>query len=159
MTEQVITVVKIPIAEIEEWIRARHDLPSVLTDFRIEENSLVLCFHEEEISEMDVHSQSPKIPTRRRARKKRNRMKTRGWEVVARVTNSKGQYCAIYKPFVEALKDPKLTVEEQKKAVEGILKSNRNRPSEASVQYFLENTLEYLQKQGAVSTGQGDLKT
>jgi hypothetical protein len=44
------------------------------------------------------------------------------------------------------LQDP-LTIEEQKKVVEGILKSNRNRPAEASIQYFLENTLEYLQKQ------------
>jgi hypothetical protein len=74
-------------------------------------------------------------------------MKTRGWDVVARITNSKGQYCAIYKPLVEALQNPKLTIEEQKKAVEGILKSNRNRPTETSIQYFLENTLEYLQKQ------------
>ncbi len=149
MTEQVITLVKIPIADIEEWIRTKHDLPSILTNFRIEENSLVLSFREEEISEEDVHSQSPKVPSRRRrrARRKRNRMKTRGWKVVARITNSKGQYCAIYKPFVEALQDPKLTIEEQKKVVEGILKSNRNRPSEVSTQYFLENTLEYLRKQ------------
>ena len=74
-------------------------------------------------------------------------MKTRGWEVVARFTNSKGQYCAVYKPFVEALQDPKLTFDERKKVVERILRSNRNRPSETSIQYFLENTLEYLQKQ------------
>lgn len=74
-------------------------------------------------------------------------MKTKGWEVVARITNSKGQYCAIYKPFVEALQDPKLTIEEQKKIVEAVLKTNRNRPAEASIQYFLDNTLEYLQKQ------------
>jgi hypothetical protein len=144
--EQVITLVKIPIADIEEWIRTKHDLPSILSDFRLEENSLVLSFREEEIPEEDVHSQSPKVLRRRRARRKRNRMKTRGWEVVARITNSKGQYCAIYRPFVEALQDPKLTVEEQKKTVERMLRSNRNRPSEASVQYFLGNTLEYLQK-------------
>lgn len=147
MTEQVITLVKIPIADIEEWIRTKHDLPSILADFRLEENSLVLSFREEEIPEEDVHSQSPKVlRRRRRARRKRNRMKTRGWEVVARIINSKGQHCAIYKPFVEALQNSKLSIEEQKKAVEGILKSNRNRPSEASVLYFLENTLEYLQK-------------
>jgi len=73
-------------------------------------------------------------------------MKTRGWKVVARLTNSKGQKCAIYKPFVDALQDTKLTVEDQKKTVERILRANRNRPSESSVKYFLENTLEYLQK-------------
>lgn len=74
-------------------------------------------------------------------------MKTRGWEVVARITNSKGQYCAIYKPFVEALQDQKLTIDEQRKLVETVLKTNRNRPAEASIEYFLDNTLEYLRKQ------------
>ena len=74
-------------------------------------------------------------------------MKTRGWEVVARITNSKGQNCAIYKPFVDALQNQKLPIDEQKKLVEGILRSNRNRPSETSIQYFLENTLEYLKKE------------
>jgi hypothetical protein len=73
-------------------------------------------------------------------------MKTRGWQVVARTTNSKGQKCSIYKPFVDALKNTELPLDERKKIVEGILRSNRNRPSEESIQYFLENTLEYLKK-------------
>jgi hypothetical protein len=147
MSEQVLTLVKVPITEIEEWIRARHVLPSVLTDVRIEENNLVLYFSQGETSQTGVELQSPKTSARRRrAHRKRNRMKTRGWEVVARITNSKGQDCTIYKPFVEALQNPTQTVEEQKKAVEGILRSNRNRPSESSVRYFLENTLEYLRK-------------
>jgi hypothetical protein len=147
MVEQVITLVKIPITEIEEWIRTKHFLPSVLSEFRLEENNLVLYFHEEEMLEQEANARLPKTRTRRRrARKKRNRMKTRGWEVVARLTNSKGQKCAIYKPFVDALQDTKLTVEDQKKVVKRILRSNRNRPSESSIQYFLENTLEYLQK-------------
>jgi hypothetical protein len=145
MGEQVLTVVKIPISEIEEWIRARHLLPSVLADFRIEEDKLVLYFNQEDVPKTDLDLQSSKPSTRRRrARRKRNRMKTRGWEVVGRITNSKGQECAIYKPFVEALQNPNLTLEEQKKTVEGILRSNRNRPSESSTRYFLENTLEYL---------------
>jgi len=148
MTEQVLTLVRIPLAEIEEWIRTKHDLPSVLSDFRLEDNTLVLYFRDEEEQERKVNSELPSdLTRRRRARRKRNRMKTRGWEVVARITNSKGQCCAIYRPFVEALQDPKLTIEEQKKAVERILRSNRNRPFETSIQYFLENTIEYLQKQ------------
>lgn len=147
MSEQVLTLVKIPIAEIEEWVRARHVLPSTLSDFRIEEDNLVLCFSQEDTPKTDSDIQAPKTLTRRRrAHRRRNRMKTRGWEVVARITNSKGQDCAIYKPFVEVLQNPELTVEQQKKAVEGILRSNRNRPSESSVRYFLENTLEYLRK-------------
>lgn len=147
MTEQILTLVKIPIVEIEEWIRTKHVLPSILADFRIEESTLVLYFSEEETSQKEVDPQVPMNLTRkRRARRKRNRMRTRGWEVVTRMTNSKGQYCAIYKPFVEALQDPKLAIEEQKKIVERILRSNRNRPSEASIRYFLGNTLEYLEE-------------
>ena len=148
MVEQVITLVKIPIEEIEEWIRTKHVLPSVLSESRLEENNLVLYFHEEELLEKESSARFPKTRTRRRrARKKRNRMKTRGWEVVARITNSKGQRCAIYKPFVDALQDTKLLVEDHKKLVKRILRANRNRPSESSIQYFLENTLEYLKKE------------
>ena len=33
--------------------------------------------------------------------------------------------------------------------VEDILRANGNRPSEASVEYFLSNTLEFLHKEGA----------
>jgi len=147
MVEQVITLVKIPIKEIEEWIRTKHVLPLVLSEFRLEENNLVLYFHEEELLEKELSTRFPNTHARRRrARKKRNRMKTRGWEVVARITNSRGQKCAIYKPFVDALQDTKLSIEDQKKLVKRILRANRNRPSEASVRYFHENTLEYLKK-------------
>jgi hypothetical protein len=147
MGEQVLTLVKIPIAEIEEWIRARHVLPSVLADFRIEEDKLILYFSQEGTFKTDSDIHGVKSSTRkRRAHRKRNRMRTRGWEVVARIMNSKGQECAIYKPFADALQDPNIPPEEQKKIAERILRSNRNRPSESSVNYFLENTLEYLRK-------------
>lgn len=147
MAEQVITLVKIPISDIEDWIRTKHVLPSLLSKFCLEENNLILYFHEEESVERESDARFPKTRTRRRRKtKKRNRMKTRGWDVVARITNSKGQKCAIYKPFVDALQDTTLTVEDQKKVVKRILRSNRNRPSESSIQYFLENTLEYLQR-------------
>lgn len=73
-------------------------------------------------------------------------MKTRGWEVIDRMTNSKGQKCAIYKPFVDAIQNPSLSREGQREVVKKILRKNRNRPSETSIQYFLENTLEYLEK-------------
>jgi len=146
MPEEILTLVKIPLEEIEEWIRAKHVLPKVLTDFRIEENTLLLYFVDGPVSRKQEDSTSSRSAVRkkRRARRKRNRMKTRGWQVVARITNSKGQKCAIYKPFVDALRNSKLTVEEQKTVVEKILRSNRNKPSEVSIQYFLENTLEYL---------------
>jgi hypothetical protein len=145
MGEQVITFVKIPIRDIENWIREKHDLPSVLLEYRLEEDNLMLYFHEEKKVESELVTSSSQVSGRKRRRsRKRNRMKTRGWETVARITNSKGQKCTIYKPFVDALQNQKLTVEEQKEAVVGILKSNKNKPSEESIQYFLENTLEYL---------------
>jgi hypothetical protein len=146
MGEQILTLVKIPISDVVDWIRTKHALPSVLKEFRVEEETLVLCFVEDE-SQREQDSLPKNYARKRRARRKRNRMKTRGWDVVARITNSKGQYCAIYKPFVEALQDPNLAIEQQRKAVEAVLKSNRNRPAAVSIQYFLDNTLEYLQKQ------------
>ena len=147
--EEVLTLVKIPIKEIEEWIKSKHLLPRDLIDFRIEEDSLLLYFSEKSALQMKKDTSMPDVITRRRrkARRKRNRMKTRGWEVVARIENSRGQKCSIYKPFVDALHDSGLTLEERKRLVEQILRSNRNRPSDSSVQYFLENTMEYLQNQ------------
>jgi hypothetical protein len=146
VTAQVITLVKVPISEIEEWIRTKYDLPSLLTDFRIEENNLVLHFREDENSDKEINLQTTPARTsrKRRAQRKRNRMRTRGWEIAGRITNSKGQKCTIYKPFVDALKNTNLTNDEQKKIVEKILRANRNRPSDNSIQYFLENTLEFL---------------
>jgi hypothetical protein len=150
MPEEVLTVVKIPLSEIEESLREKHTLPSKLADAHIEGEHLVLSFTDEgqNVSEKEEkHSILPIIQNhqrKRRLRKKRNRMKTRGWAVVGRITNSKGQKCSIYKPFVEALQNQQLAVEEQRRKVESILKSNKNRPSEESVQYFLDNTLEYL---------------
>jgi len=119
-----------------------------LTDIQVEGDSLVLYFREKQGTEST--RESIKIQTvrakKRRIRRKRNRMKTRGWKVVSRIQNSKGQKCAIYEPFVEALKQP-LPRADQKLLVAKILKSNGNRPSETSIEYFLENTLEYLKMQ------------
>ena len=147
MTEEVMTLVKIPISEIEQWIRERHNLPKALIDYSIQGDALVLHFSEELPSEkiIGVSPIQPVSRKRRRSRRKRNRMKTRGWNVVARITNSKGQKCSIYEPFAKALSNPKLTRDEQIAIVTKILKSNKNRPSEDSIMYFLENTLDYLE--------------
>lgn len=145
MPEEVLTVVRVPIAEIEESLRIKHTLPKVLIDVRIDQDSLVFSFSDEkEYEERKDTTELHRVRRRRRAHRRRNRMKTRGWEIVARMTNSSGQKCAIYRPFVEALQNPELGIEEQKAAIARILKSNRNRPSETSIQYFLQNTLEYL---------------
>lgn len=149
LPEEVLTLVKVPIADVEEWIRTKHVLPRILTDFRIDNNNLLLYFGEEPLppSQRDSPSLQNTDRRRRRAHRKRNRMKTRGWQIIARMINSKGQKCTIYGPFVDVLRDTKLNPEERKAAVEKILRLNKNRPSEASIRYFLENTLEYLANQ------------
>jgi hypothetical protein len=148
MPEEVFTMVRVPVKEIEESLRAKHALPRLLSEVRVDGDTLVFYFsgEVEPIAAIDHASHLIGNRRRRRARRKRNRMKTRGWDVVGRMTNSKGQQCTIYKPFVYALRAPNLSYEAQKAAVEKILKSNRNKPSEASIQYFLENTLEFLKK-------------
>lgn len=149
MSEEVVTYVRIPINDIERMVRSKHNLPEKMIDVRLEADYLLLYFaNEDKTSSMTVTA-SPSCSTflgkkrKRRARRKRNRMKTRGWDVVARIVNRRGQACTIYKPFVEALSQP-MSADEQKAVVTKILKSNGNRPSEASINYFLENTLEYL---------------
>ena len=148
MDSEVFTVAKIRLSEIEELMRLRHNLPEVLTDVQIEGDSLVLYFREKQNLGTEETNRAQRVKTKKKRRKhrKRNRMKTRGWKVVARIRNSRGQQCAIYEPFVEALKQP-LPKVEQKLLVAKILKSNNNRPSETSIEYFLENTLEYLKMQ------------
>jgi hypothetical protein len=149
MPEEVLTIVRIPIVEIEESLRTKHFLPGILKDVQIDGDSLVFYFGDGQDSPGRRATAPPAngLPRKRRAHRKRNRMKTRGWEIVARITNSKGQKCGIYRPFVDALGDSKLSSEEQRAVVERILKSNRNRPTEVSIRYFLENTLEYLRIQ------------
>jgi hypothetical protein len=145
---EVVTLVRIPIAEIENSVRAKHVLPKVLTDVHLEGDTLILYFSDEARPSLSAEEAQIAaynvVRKKRRAHRKRNRMKTRGWEKVTNFTNSKGQKCAIYRPFVDALRDSELTGEEQRKLVEKILRANRNKPTDISVRYFLENTLEYL---------------
>ena len=149
MSEEVLTLVKIPLSQIEQSVRSKHSLPDALVDVRLEADSLVLYFAEKpRVQAPETLMQTADViqTKRRRAHRKRNRMKTRGWEIVSSMVNSKGQTCTIYKPFVEAFKLP-TSPADQKLAVARILRSNGNRPSETSIAYFLENTREYLQKQ------------
>ena len=149
MNEEVVTSVRVPIQDIEQIIRSRHNLPKTMIDIRLETDALILYFADKEKEDSSVSSpHSPPVMTKtkrrkRRSRRRRNRMKTRGWDVVARIVNKKGQRCNIYEPFVEALSRP-LSTDDQKAVVAKILRSNKNRPSETSIEYFLENTLEYL---------------
>ncbi len=80
----------------------------------------------------------------RRRRRRRNRVKTRGWPIAARITNSKGLVANVYEPLVKALDGREVTRAEQKKVVRQLMVENGNDPSPESVEYFLDNTLEYL---------------
>ena len=80
----------------------------------------------------------------RRTRRKRNRIKTRGWKVVGKIKNSQGLVANIYDQFVTALEGGNMTRAEQRRAVREIIVRNSNHPTEESVDYYLENTLEYL---------------
>lgn len=79
---------------------------------------------------------------------RRNRTKRKGWEVVARIRNRKGQTVAVYKPFVEAMLEAG-TEDEREERIRKILRSNGNAPTDATVRYYLSNTLQYLEQQGA----------
>ena len=86
--------------------------------------------------------------TRSRKRlRKRNRIKTRGWKVLGQITNSRGLKANVYEPFVEALRDLEITRSEQKKIVRQIMIGNGNNPSDESVEYHLDNTLEFIFQQ------------
>jgi len=144
---EVVTFVRIPIHEIEQWVRGKHLLPKTMIDVRLESDFLVLYFSDRDRDSMLSTGTSASLPLHRKRKRKahhrRHRTKTRGWEIVSRFTNKKGQTCAIYKPFVDALSRP-LSDADQKMIVAKILKANGNKPSDATVNYFLENTLEYL---------------
>ncbi len=157
MSEEVLILVKIPISQIEQTVRSKHSLPNALVDVRLEGDSLVLYFSEKQRTQQaDTITQASEViqsRRRRRARRKRNRMRTRGWQIVGSMVNSKGQTCTIYKPFVEALEKP-MPQADQRLTVAKILRSNGNRPSESSIAYFLENTLEYLARKENTTTSQ-----
>jgi hypothetical protein len=148
MPEEIFTIVRVPVKEVEDSLREKHTLPRLLSEVRVEGDTLVFYFSGElePLTAIESGSHSTSNRRRRWARRKRNRMRTRGWDVAGRMTNSKGQQCTIYKTFVDALREPGLSPEAQRAVVEKILRSNRNKPSETSIQYFLGNTLEYLKQ-------------
>jgi hypothetical protein len=164
MPEEVLTVVRVPLAELAESVRSRNRLTGSLVDAKLEGDVLTLYYTlldsgqtedaggKYEVGNLPVITIEPAAAggqprkRRRRAHAKRRRMKTRGWTVVARITNSRGQKSAVYKPFVEALSGKSASKVEQRTIVAEILRSNGNRPSQESIEYFLQNTLDYVRQ-------------
>ncbi len=155
MPEEIVTLVRLPVAEAVDALRKRHHISEPFSEVRLEDNFLAFYFvrSAEPASEAPVSLKGETISTRshgggrrRRARKRRNRMKTRGWPVVTKFLNSKGQTAVIYQPFADALSKEGLTRRDQRAVVEDVLRANGNKPSDASIEYFLANTLEFLRK-------------
>jgi len=158
--DEVQTVVRRPLALLEDEIRKAHGISAPLADVSVDDAFLTFVFSG---SKVDVKTQGilreaggnadlvqrerASNPARqRRRRRKRNRVRTAGWEIMAKITNSKGLRCNIYRPFYEALKGGEIGKREAALRVLEIMKKNRNpNPSSASVEYFLANTLEYIQ--------------
>lgn len=147
MPEELLTVVKIPLSEIEAQIREKHVLPKSLIDAKIEDNALLLYFGNAKSKESTLPPSPILRPAKPKLVQKHYRTKTRGWQKIATIINSKGRKCAIYKPFVNSLNGKDLTLEEQRMEVQKILESNGNIPFDDTIQYFLETTLEYLASQ------------
>jgi hypothetical protein len=160
-SSQIKTVVQVPIVDVATEIATSHSINLPFLTAKIAAGSLVFEFGSGEVpaspspdaetgSEGPMQASSTGSPTKGRQRRRtghRNRMKTRGWGVVSKMTNSRGQTVTIYQPFVEALKDVKASRRDKERAVAQILRSNGNNPGRESVRYYLENTLDYLTRE------------
>lgn len=150
-------MVRKPLADIEAEIRRKFHVRTGLSDVAIEQDALVFTFEGIPHAAGSASDKSPPEPgspapetvpvRRRRKHRVRNRMKTRGWDVLAKFQNSRGQSCTIYKPFYDALSSRELKAREAYSTVRRILVSNGNSPRPSSVEYFLRNTLEFIQAQ------------
>lgn len=154
--EQVRIVVSKPLGDLEAELRRRYKLKQPLVGVSIDRESVVFTFGEVGgRTSFDEGTADPAFssgrlaayrPRRRRKRRVRNRTKTRGWDVVAKIRNQRGQTCTIYRPFLDALADEQLTRREAYAQVRKIITANGNDPNPSTVDYFLENTLEYLHR-------------
>jgi hypothetical protein len=173
MKGEVVTVVRLPIFEIAGFVAEQNNITVPLASYKLEKDLLVLSFAKSAaeaggpvpddpmvVPEVDETNPTELGPTssrvhpnpRSRKRRKRHRMKTRGWEVVGMIKNSYGQSARVYRPFVDALSQKGLTMAQKRSTVAKILRSNGNRPTDSSVEYYLMNTIEFLNQ--AASKGE-----
>jgi hypothetical protein len=162
--DQVRIVVRRSIAGLEEEIRRRHAISSKLLEVSIEKDAVLFTFAKGQPSDVapmkrpkssypdGIRIETQQEGRRRRKRRVRNRIKTKGWDVLAKIINSRGQTCTIYRPIYEALHQEGLNKRDSYAVVRRILVANGNDPSPSSVEYFLENTLEYIAKSSGESS-------
>jgi hypothetical protein len=160
--DEVRIVVRRSLAEIERDIRSTLSIRGALLDVSIEKDAVVFAFAPSRpavdsepgsaaIASVVTSKPGDAVGTeqqlrRRRKRRVRHRTKTRGWPIVAKFTNSRGQSCAIYKPMFDALTEETLPRRQALAVVREILESNGNKPSPSSIEYYLDNTLEFIEK-------------
>ncbi len=151
---------KVPIDEIRALLRSQYGVDLAGVEPYLDENHLVfaLALDSEPGSSSGPALTAPQTVAQRkpikarRRRKKRNRIRTRGWNVIGKITNSKGLVANIYEPLVKSLEGREITRSEQRKIVRQLLISNGNEPSEDSVDYFLDNALEFLAERAEGAT-------
>lgn len=146
-------------ADIEAEVRRRFSVKTPLLDASLETDALVLTFAgstDKSVTDVKPRVDLPvsnetvegRTVRRRKKHRVRQRTKTRGWDVVGKFVNSRGQSCTIYRPFVEKLAEPNLKRREAYGLVRQIIVDNGNNPKPATVEYFLRNTLEYIESRG-----------
>src|SRR4030067_664865 len=132
--EQVSVVVRVPISRIESDVRKKHSIKVPTTSIVLEGSHLVFMFGEtparfvpnettgEAAGDLpsrplpvaasapltDQAGSVPRLHMRRRRRSTRNRMNTRGWGIVTKMSNTRSPAVTIYEPFVEALRGKKI---------------------------------------------------
>ena len=143
-------IFKVPVDELRILLQKQYrvDLsgvdPYLDGDFIVFSVQMGSEFHQLTTSPITESNVEKKRTRSRKRLRKRNRIKTRGWEVLGQITNSRGLKANIYEPFVEGLIGLEITRSEQKKIIRQIMIGNGNRPSDESVEYHLDNTIEYI---------------
>jgi hypothetical protein len=144
---------RISIEDLRSALKQAHEVDLTGIDPYIDGDSIVFALKVERPGVDDPTSRegtpvepvfAPANNRVRRRRRKRNRIKTRGWKVVGKITNSQGLVANIYEPFVTAAKGSTLSRHEIHRLFRQIMVRNGNNPAEESVDYFLNNTLEFL---------------
>lgn len=144
---------RIPVEELRALLKRQHGVELSTVEPYIDGEFVVFAVQVPAEVELDGSGAKPIVAETalvirprltRRTRRKRNRVKTRGWEVVGKITNAQGLVANVYRPFVDALRDRPIARSEQRKIVRQIMVQNGNRPTEASVDYYLDNTLQFL---------------
>lgn len=177
MKGEVVTVVRLPIFEIAGVVADQNNITVPLASYKLEKDLLILSFAKSSgepgesqssgsmvvpgvdgTDSMELGTVNSNVRPNRRSlkRKRRHRMKTRGWEVVGIIKNSYGQSARVYRPFVDALSQKGLTMAQKRSITAKILRGNGNRPTDSSIEYYLMNTIEFLNqaaKKGETANG------